>query len=141
MNTAGFARIFSKTTSLIIAVLFIVIGLIFFLKYDPDAYDIQTTGTIVEIEEYYDYTGDETTLMHTVYIDYTVDGTKYEHVDYGSYNHKMKIGDEVELYCMSSDPTQIAGTDKEFVPYIGLGFAVVGVIMLVLPLIKRLRRS
>ena len=141
MNTAGFARIFSKTTSLIIAVLFIVIGLIFFLKYDPDAYDIQTTGTIVEIEEYYDHTGDETTLMHTVYIDYTVDGTKYEHVDYGSYNHKMKIGDEVELYCMSSDPTQIAGTDKEFVPYIGLAFAVVGVIMLIVPIVKRLRRG
>ena len=141
MNRGNIAGFFSKTTTLIVAVLFIVIGLLFFIKFDPDEYDVLTTGTIVEIDEHYEYVGDDNELVHTVYIDYTVGDTKYEHVDYGSYNHKMKVGDEVELYYMSSDPTQIAGTDKEFVPYIGLAFAVVGVIMLIVPIVKRLRRG
>ena len=141
MKRANIAGIFSKTTTIIISVLFIVIGLIFFIKFDPDEYDVLATGTIVEIDEHYEYVGDENQLVHTVYIDYTAGDTKYEHVEYGSDNHKMQVGDTVEFYYMSSDPSQIAGTDKELTPYIGLGFAVVGVIMLVVPIIKRLRRG
>ena len=133
------ASVFGKVTSLIISLLFIVIGLLFFFKFDPAAYDVKATGTIVEIAEYYDTTGTENELHHSVYIDFFAGDKKFEHVDYGKYNYRMKVGDEVELYYMSADPTQIAGTDKEKVPYIGLAFAVIGFIFLAITVIRTLR--
>lgn len=140
MKRFSFPSIFSKTTSIIIGVVFIVVGLLMFTRFDPDAYDVKATGTIVEIEEYYDYTGDKMQLAHTVYIDYSAGDTKYEHVEFVEYNHKMKVGDEVEFYYMSDDPTQIAGTDKEYTPYYGLGFAAIGLIVLAVTVIKIFRR-
>lgn len=135
------ASVFGKVTSLIISALFIVIGLVFFLKFDPEAYDVKATGTIVEIAEYYDTSGTENELHHSVYIDYFAGDKKYEHVDYGKYNSRMKVGDEVEFYYMSADPSQIAGTDKEKVPYIGLAFAIIGAVLLVITVYKMLIRK
>ncbi len=118
-----------------------VIGLIFFFKYDPAAYDTKGTGTIAEIDEYYETVGDDWELVHRVYIDYEAAGKKYEHVDYFEYNDRMKTGDTVTFYYMSEDPGQIAGSDKEYVPYYGLGFAIIGLIMLVVSLIKTIKRK
>lgn len=131
--------IFSRVTSIVIGIIFIVVGLIFFLKFDPDAYDMQTTGVITEIEEHYELIGDDNELMHDVYIDYTVNGEKYEHAPYFSYNSGMKVGDEVEFYYMSEDPAQIAGSDKNATPWFGLGFAVIGFGLTAVTVIKMLR--
>ena len=130
------ANVFSKIISFILAVLFIVVGLIFFFKYDPDAYDVKTTGVIVEIEEHWEMVGDDNEIAYTPYIDYTVGDTKYEHVEFPQYDSSMDVGDEVEFFYMSKDPTQIAGTDKAFGKYFGLGIAVIGVIMLAISVIK-----
>ena len=136
------ANVFAKTVSIIIGLMFLIGGSIFFFCYDPADYDMQTTGTIVEITDYYDYTGqDDPQLMHDVYIDYTVDGVTYEHAEYFEYNSKMKVGDTVELYYMSQDPTQIAGSDKNMAPYFGLGIALIGLIMLIVNIIKIIRRK
>lgn len=126
----NFANVFSKSVSIIVAVMFIVIGSIFYFKYDPAAYDTEGVGVISEIDEHYEWVGDENELVHNVYIDYTANGETFEHAEYFEYNHKMKVGDTVEFFYMSDDPSQIAGKDKEMTPYFGLAFAAVGLIML-----------
>lgn len=129
------ANVFSKVTSFVVAVLFLVLGLVFFFKYDPDAYDMEGKGTVAAIEE--NYSGDD--LTYDVYIDYTVDGQKYERAPYFEYDSSMKVGDEVSFYYMSADPSQIAGSTKDAAPYIGLAFAAVGLIMLAVMVLKVIR--
>ena len=134
------AGIFSALISLVIGLMFLVGGLIFFLKYDPDAYDMHGTGIIVEIDEHYESIGGENELQHTVYIDYSAGGQKYEHVEFMEYRSRMAVGDTVEFYYMSEDPTQLAGPGKENTPYFGLAFAVIGAGMLVFTVFRTVRR-
>lgn len=141
MTKLNFANVFAKSISIIIALMFIVIGSIFFFKYDPDAYDTKGTGKIVEIDEHYEFVGEDNQLVNTVYIDYTVGEEKYEHVEFFEYHSGMKVGDEVEFFYMSDDPSQIAGSDKGATPYIGLAFAIVGVIMLVFTVVKIVKKK
>ncbi len=138
LNLAG---IFSKAISIIVGLMFIIIGLLLFFNYDPAAYDIPTKGVIVEITDYYEDIGDESQLTHTVYIDYSADGTTYRHVELGEYNSKMKVGDEVDIFYMSSDPAQFARTDKGMTPYFGLIAAVIGAAILVITVIKAIKKS
>ena len=135
-----FQKLYSKAVIVLVSVMFIVVGLIFFFNYDPDAYDVKASGTIVEIEEHYEMIGGENELQHTAYIDYQVGRETFRHVPFPSYNSKMKVGDVVEFYYMSSDPSQIAGLDKEKTPYIGLAFAVIGLLMLVVSAVTSLRK-
>ena len=141
MNKTRIATIMSRTVSIIISVMFIVIGLIFYFKFDPSDFDVKASGTIVEIDEHYESIGGDNELVHTVYIDFFAGMKKYEHIDFGSYNSKMKVGDTVEFYYMSTDPTQIAGLNKEKVPYIGLAFAIIGFILLVVEVFIVIRRK
>ena len=138
---SNFANFFSKSVSIIVGLMFLIIGSIFFFKYDPDAYDVPAIGTITDIEEHYESIGEDNELVHTVYIDYTADGTKYEHVEFPGYNSGMKIGDTVDFFYMSEDPTQIAGTDKGSTPYFGLAAAVVGLIILIVTVVKIIKRK
>lgn len=135
------ANVFSKVVSIIVALMFLVIGLIFFLKFDPDAYDMECTGTIVEINEYYEHVGGDNQLMHDVFIDYTAGGQRFEHVAFFEYNGDMEVGDTVSFYYMSEDPSQIAGANKGSTPYIGLGISVLGLVMLVVTGVKILRKT
>ena len=134
------SSVLSTVVSIIVGLMFLVIGLVFFLKYDPDAYDTPGTGTIVEIDEHYESIGGENELQHTVYIDYSAGGQKYEHVEFMEYKSRMAVGDQVEFYYMSSDPTQLAGPGKENTPYFGLAFAVIGAGMLVFTVLRTVRR-
>ncbi len=135
------ANIFSKAISIIIGLMFLVIGLLFFFKYDPDAYDVEAVGTITDIEEHYETVGDDEQLTHTVYIDYSANGTEYKHAEYFQYNSSMKIGDEVSFCYMSSDPSRIAGSNKALTPYFGLGAAVIGAVMLVIVIVKIVKKA
>ena len=135
------ANIASKIISIIVGVMFLAGGLLFFFKYDPDAYDMQGTGTVVDIVESYEMVGDDDQFTYTVFIDYEVNGEKYERIEYFEYHTGMQIGDTVEFYYMSTDPSQIAGSDKNLGPYIGLAFAVVGLVMLVITVVKIVRKT
>ncbi len=136
-----FTNVFSKVISVIVGLMFLAGGLLFFFKYDPAAYDTPATGTIVEINEYYDYTGEDSQLMHDVYIDYKAGDEVFEHAPYFEYNSSMKVGDEVEFFYMSSDPSQIAGSNKESSRYFGLAFAVIGLIELIITAVKIVRKK
>ena len=133
------ANVASKIISIVIGLMFLIGGLIFFFAYDPASYDAQGTGTIAEIDEHYETVGDDTQLEHSVYIDYTVDGKTYEHVDYFEYHTGMKVGDPVSFYYMSSDPSQIANSDKDKAPLFGLIFAAIGLVVLVVTAFKIIR--
>ena len=114
--------------SIVFGLVFIVLGLTFFFKYDPTEYDSQTIGEIVEIEEHEVYDTDEHRTEYIVYVDYDADRHLYKHAEYGSYDSSMKVGDKVAVYYKSTDPTQITGPGFEKAGYIGLAFAAVGLI-------------
>ncbi len=141
MTAFNISNVFSKAVSIIVGLMFLVGGMIFFLKYDPAAYDTEATGTIVDIVERYEMTGDDNQLVHDVYIDYTAGGKSFEHVEYFGYNSKMKVGDTVHFFYMSEDPSQIASDNKESTPYFGLGIAVIGLGLLVVTGVKIIRRK
>ena len=125
----------------VVGLLFLVAGLLFFFKYDPDAYDTEVTGTIVDINEHYELVGGDNELQYTVYVDYTVGDKTFSHAEYPGYNSSMKVGDTVNFFCMSSDPSKIAGLDKNAAPYIGLGFAAAGLVLLVIAVLQLIRKK
>lgn len=136
-----FTSALSKVITIIVGLMFLAGGLFFFLKYDPAEYDTPATGTIVEINEYYDTVGEDSQLMHDVYIDYKAGDEVFEHIPYFGYDSSMKVGDEVNFFYMSSDPSQIAGADKESTPYFGLAFAVIGLGVLVVTAVRIIRKK
>lgn len=138
---ANLIKILKTVGCLVVGLLFLVVGLLFFFNYDPDAYDTEVTGTIVDIDEHYELVGDDNELQYTVYVDYTVGDKTFSHAEYPGYNSSMKVGDTLNFFCMSKDPAQIAGSDKNAAPYIGLGFAVAGLIIVVITVLRMIRKK
>ena len=134
------ANALSKIISILVSLLFLVGGLIFFFLYDPAAYDKEGTGTVVDIQEHWETFGEDEQLVSTAYIDYTAEGKTFTHVEYFECDSSTKIGDTVSFYYMSTDPSQIAGSTKDSAPYIGLAFAAVGLIGIVITVIKLFKR-
>lgn len=87
---------------------------------------IQITGTVAEIEEYYDFDGE---LQHTVFVDYEVDGQKYEHTQYGSYSSSMKVGDTVNIFYNPEEPEHIQAEGFKTIPYVIGGAGVVAILV------------
>ena len=115
--------------ALLFGAFFLVLGLLTFFTANPKAYNGTTTGTIVDFEQQMGTGSDDTTVI--TYVDYSVDGVRYTHVPYPSYNFTMDIGDEVKLYFKTSDPSQIAAPGKDLMPFVGLGAAVLGGVVLI----------
>lgn len=104
----------------------------------PDAEYAETTGTIVNIEEYRDMTSSNNDIMHRVFVDYTADGKDYKNAEYGSYSSSMEIGDEVTVLYNVDEPKQIQAPGFEKVPYIVGGVGIVVLLCGVVALIKAL---
>lgn len=120
----------------LIGIVFIVLGITFFLRFKPEAYDAKATGRIARIEQHYESIAGENEIINTVYVDFTAGDKKYENVELKEYNPFMKVGDDIEIFYMTSDPTKIIGAGKDNVPYFGLGFALIGLAVIVIELIK-----
>ena len=121
-----------------ISIPFIVVSLLFmgFSIYGilkPKEEYLTTKGIIVEIEEDYDPIDDNT--FYTTFIDYEVEDKKYSHVEYGAYNSKMNVGDEVTVYYIENNPSLIQAEGYQKVPYIvffiSLGFLAISIFMFV----------
>ena len=109
--------------------LFLIVGLLTLFTFNPKEYNGTTTATIVDFEQQTG-AGDENNDIIT-YVDYFVDGVRYSHVPYNSYDFTMDIGDEVKVYYMSSDPSQIAAPGKDLMPFVSIGAAVLGAAVLI----------
>lgn len=109
--------------------LFLIVGLLTLFTFNPKEYNGTTTATIVDFEQQTGV-GDENNDIIT-YVDYSVDGVRYTHVPYNSYNFTMDVGDEVNIYFKTSDPSQIAAPGKNIIPFVGIGAAVLGAAVLV----------
>ena len=132
-------RFSAKIICVLIGIVFIVIGTIVAVTANPKAYDKETTGIIVHIDEHWETHVDEDDLVHDVYIDYTVDGKTYTNVQYPEYKAGMQVGDEVKVYYQSENPLLIAGEGKDLLPVFGIGFAVIGLIMIAVSVISFLK--
>lgn len=118
----GLMRIISRFKTLFIAILalvFIIVSIV--LMNAPKKELLETKGTIVKFVDNYAENG-EYESTDTI-INYTVNGKKYKDVNYGAYDSKMKVGDEIVVLYDETDPSfiQTPGSDK--VPYIVLGIS------------------
>lgn len=103
-----------KIVRLIIPVIAIVLGIVAVISgvrklANKDLYDSTVTATIVDIQEEWDHSGEDSTLIYHVYVDYEVDGVKYEHVESPETSSKMHVGDKIDLLYQSKDPTELSG--------------------------------
>ena len=103
-----------KIVRLIIPVIAIVLGIIAVISgvrklVNKDLYDSTVTATIVDIQEEWDHSGEDSTLIYHVYVDYEVDGVKYEHVESPEADNTMRVGDKIDLLYQSKDPTELSG--------------------------------
>ena len=141
INRLKIASAYIKVFNIVFGILFLVIGLLFFFKFDPAVYDKTATASITGIDEYYDMVGGENTLCHDVYVSYAADGVTYKDVILGSYHSGMKVGDSVEILYMSEDPSQITTGNPSFVPYFGLGAAIIGAGSIIVTIIRTIKRK
>ena len=103
-----------KIVRLIIPVIAIVLGIVAVVSgvrklVNKDLYDSTVTATIVDIQEEWDHSGEDSTLIYHVYVDYEVDGVKYEHVESPEADNTMRVGDKIDLLYQSKDPTELSG--------------------------------
>lgn len=110
---------------IVVELMFIIISLYGIFHKDID-YEV-TKGKIVYIEEYHDPINEE--FWYTPYIDYSVNGIEYKNVEYGAYDSSMKVGDEVNVYYSTEDPTLIQAEGFKKVPYIVLSISLVFLII------------
>lgn len=119
--------------TVVLGIIFIVAA-VFIGVSDSDTEYIQITGTVAEINEYYDFDGE---LQHSVFVDYEVDGQKYEHAEYGSYSSSMKVGDTVGVYYNPEEPEHIQAEGFRTIPYVIGGAGVAAVLLGVFLLVKK----
>jgi len=103
-----------KIVRLIIPVIAIVLGIVAVISgvrklANKNLYDSTVTATIVDIQEEWDHSGEDSTLIYHVYVDYEVDGVKYEHVESPEADNTMRVGDKIDLLYQSKDPTELSG--------------------------------
>ena len=103
-----------KITKLLFPIIAIIMGIIAIVSgvhkmATKDLYDSTVTATVVDVQEEWDHTGEDSELVYHVYIDYEVDGVKYEHVESPESDSTMQVGDKIELLYQSKDPSKISG--------------------------------
>ena len=122
-SRSGVSRVFA----LIFSILFIAIGILTPIIFNPKSYDGTTTGTIVALDQ---HLGVDNEQDVTVYIDYTVDGVRYSHMSYNSYNSSMQVGDTVKVCYNTSDPTQSSAPFGKTVLFMSIMFIFLGILTL-----------
>lgn len=130
-------KIFSSVIAIIVGLMFMAGGLFFFFTFDPDEYDMETTGTIVEITEEYNIQNE--VWDYTPYIDYDAMGQKFKHVAYDTYKSSMEVGDEVVVYYKHGHPEEFVGGDKDSAKIVGLVFAIAGFLIMFPGIFKKIR--
>ena len=109
-----------KSIPIFIVAVLLAAAAIFILTRPKVDYKI-CTGTIVDIQEHYNYTGDAPSTEYTVLIDYTVDGKEYKNAEYFGYDSSMKVGGKVKVYYNPENPEEIQAEGYQSVPYVFLG--------------------
>lgn len=130
-------KLYSSAITIIVGIMFMAGGLLLFFTFDPDAYDMETTGTIVEITEEYDQINE--TWNYTPYIDFDAMGQKLTNVPYDTYKSSMKVGDEVVVYYKHGHPEEYVGEDKGFARIFGLIMAAVGFVVMFPGIFKKIK--
>lgn len=103
-----------KFAPIIFSILAVVAGVVFAVNgittlKNKDLYDSTVSATVVDVQEEWDNTGEDSHLVRTVYIDYEIDGVKYEHIESPEQNNDLKVGDTVDILYQSKDPSKISG--------------------------------
>lgn len=124
-----FEKVRNGIGAIIIGVVFIIISVL--AMFAPEQEMGTTTATIVEIQEEYDPTVQETN--YHVFVDYPAIGGMYRHVELGSYHTGMKVGDEIEVEYFMDEPGTVQTPGGGFIVYIAL---VLGVIMLAVGIVQ-----
>ena len=122
---ANIAVFWAYLSTILLGIVFLGLS-IFIGVSDSDTEYIQITGTVAEINEYYDFDGE---LQHSVFVDYEVDGQKYEHAEYGSYSSSMKVGDTVGVYYNPEEPEHIQAEGFKTIPYVVGGAGIVAILV------------
>ncbi len=135
-----------KITRLLFPIIAVVLGIIAIVSgvhkmATKDLYDSTVTATIVDVQEEWDNTGEDSELVYHVYIDYEVDGVKYEHVESPESDSTMQVGDTIELLYQSKDPSKISGKNitgnSVIMIVIGVVIAIGGIIAEIKAFIRR----
>lgn len=121
----------SRLIRIIISIAAVAVGIIFVISgihtlATKDLYDSTVEATVVDVQEEWVDSGEDSHTETRVYIDYEIDGKKYEHIESPVSDSGMKIGDKVEILYQSKDPSQISGKN---ITAGGVIFIVVGVIV------------
>lgn len=127
-----------RILSIFLGVSLLAAGIFVFVNFKDSNYDGKTTGVITELAKATKES--KATTRFLTYIDYSVQGQKYEHVRYPKYSSFMEVGDEVDVYYMTSDPSQIADSNRTIFPLVGIASALFGFVTLAFEIVKAVKR-
>lgn len=121
---------FRKIKFLIVAVVFIAVGISFLPRVFVNTREYSKTSAVISsIDEHGD--------SHSVYISYKVDGTEYSDIPLGFYSSKMYVGQRVRILYNRENPGDVmsAGSSRYFVLLFPLvGFCII--IQMFFPFLK-----
>lgn len=111
------------------------------LEFKKDA--VEVIAEISDIESYRDSDGD---THHKVFINYEFDGETYTDVRLSEYNSSMYVGKEITILCRADQPGRTMTTTGIYLGSgillgMGLIFALVGIVPIVVGLVKGSRQK
>lgn len=103
----------------------------------------EVSAKIIRIEDYYDSDGD---MHHNVYVTYTYNGQVYDDIRITFYNSGMFEGKEISLLCDPESPkhvmsTSFFNTGASVLLFMGIIFASVGVVPLIIAIVKKCKKN
>lgn len=118
----------NKLFPFIFGFLFVAVGLLTLFTFNPKEYDSKTEATITDFG--YDYTtGDEDVQTYCI-VKYRAKGKEYRDVRVDYYDFTLDVGDTIEIYYKSTDPSEITTKGKDLMPFVSIGAIAVGAISL-----------
>ncbi len=113
----------------LVSAAFIITGILGSVSTNSITSKAETTyAKITDVDSYRDITVKKSKTKYTVYVDYMVCGKDYTHVKLGTYNSPMTLGEHIEIYYDSDDPSRISDGKQSynFVP-IATGVVLMGI--------------
>jgi len=132
-------KIFNKKVCLTMALfpmVFLAIGILMFWigvnERKEYKRSVEVSATVVECEydTWYDVDMEKQRYGYDIYVDYTFEGEKYSHVYYNNQSYSTDIGEVLTVRVHPDNPGNIISASPNTYIYIGIPFAIGGIICL-----------
>lgn len=117
----------NKLFPFMFGLLFIVVGSLALFTFNPKEYDGKTEAIITDFGYEYDTGIDDNVNVYLI-VKYEVKGKTYNDVRVDYYHVGLDVGDTIEIYYKTTNPSEVTGPGKDLMPIVSIAAIALGTI-------------